>query len=66
VYEIDEAIYRTDVVDVVGHLIYRPFLPPLRGAVKLATRLQSGRLDAYVAYMLIALIGLIAAVVGLS
>lgn len=66
VYEIDEAIYRTDVVDVVDHVIYRPFLPPLRGAVKLATRLQSGRLDAYVAYMLIALIGLIAAVVGLS
>jgi hypothetical protein len=54
------------VVDVVDHVIYRPFLPPLRGAVKLATRLQSGRLDAYVAYMLIALIGLIAAVVGLS
>lgn len=58
--------YTTDVVELVEAYLYRPALGPLRRLVTGAKRLQSGRLDAYIAYLLIALVGLIAAVVAAS
>ena len=58
--------YRSDVIEVVETYLYRPLVQPLLMLVRAAKRLQSGRLDAYLAYMLIALIGLIAIVVALA
>ena len=58
--------YRTDVVEVVGEFLYRPLLVPLRRAVSLAKRLQSGRLDAYIGYLLITLVALLAVVVAMA
>lgn len=58
--------YRTDVVEVVEHLVYRPLLRPLRAVVRRARRLQNGRLDAYLTYMLIAVIAVIAVVAALG
>lgn len=60
------ATYSTDVVELVELFVYRPVLTPLRRVVATAKRLQSGRLDAYISYMLIALVALIAVVVALS
>ncbi len=60
------ASYTTDVVEVVETFLYRPLLTPLRRAVGAAKRLQSGRLDAYISYILITLIALLAVVVALS
>ncbi|MHB8339761.1 MAG: proton-conducting transporter transmembrane domain-containing protein [Mycobacteriales bacterium] len=60
------AAYTTDVVELVETFLYRPAIAPLRRVVTAAKRLQSGRLDAYIGYMLIALVALLAVVVGLS
>lgn len=60
------ATYATDVVELIETFLYRPLIAPLRRIVTGAKRLQSGRLDTYIAYMLIALIAVIAVVVGLS
>ncbi|HTR70560.1 MAG TPA: proton-conducting transporter membrane subunit [Mycobacteriales bacterium] len=60
------ATYSTDVVEIVEAYLYRPALGPLRRLVALAKRLQSGRLDAYVGYMLIVLIALLAVVVAMA
>ncbi len=54
--------YTTDVVEVVEEYLYRPLRRPVRTLTRLARRLQSGRLDAYLAYMLIALIAVLALV----
>jgi formate hydrogenlyase subunit 3/multisubunit Na+/H+ antiporter MnhD subunit len=64
--DIPGASYTTDVVEVVEAFLYRPLLIPLRRAVAAARRLQSGRLDAYISYMLVALVALIAVVVAVS
>jgi hypothetical protein len=61
-----DASYTTDVVEVVETFLYRPLLIPLQRVISGAKRLQSGRLDAYISYMLIVLIALIAVVVALS
>jgi formate hydrogenlyase subunit 3/multisubunit Na+/H+ antiporter MnhD subunit len=60
------AGYHTDVVELVETFLYRPALRPLRRLVAFAKRLQSGRLDAYISYMLIALIALLALVVAFA
>ena len=57
--------YSSDVIEVVEQYLYRPFRRPFRLLVRAAQRLQSGRLDAYLAYMLIALIAVLAVVTGL-
>jgi hypothetical protein len=57
-----ELGYTSDVMEIVERLIYRPLARPLAAAVRAAKRLQSGRLDAYVAYMLIALVAALALV----
>ncbi len=58
--------YSSDVIEVVETYLYRPMVRPVRMLVRAAKRLQSGRLDAYLAYMLIALMALIALVVTLA
>lgn len=54
--------YTTDVVEVVDRYIYRPLGRAILAVVRAAKRLQSGRLDAYMGYMLIALIAVLAVV----
>jgi hydrogenase-4 component B len=54
--------YRSDVIEVVEQYLYRPVQRPFLGLVRLAKRLQSGRLDAYLAYMLLALVAVLAVV----
>lgn len=57
--------YRSDVIEVVEEYVYRPLRRPFGVLVRLAQRLQSGRLDAYLAYMLVALLAVLAVVTGL-
>jgi hydrogenase-4 component B len=57
--------FSSDVIEVTEEYLYRPFQRPFQLVVRAAQRLQSGRLDAYLAYMLIALIALLAVVTGL-
>jgi hydrogenase-4 component B len=56
----------TDVIEVVEAYLYRPLLPLVLGVVRAAKRLQSGRLDAYLAYMLITLVALLALVLAFT
>jgi hydrogenase-4 component B len=58
--------YTSDVIEVVETYLYRPMLRPVMALVRGAKRLQSGRLDAYLAYMLIALVALLALVTALA
>jgi hydrogenase-4 component B len=58
--------YTSDVIEVVETYLYRPMLRPVMALVRAAKRLQSGRLDAYLAYMLIALVALLALVTALA
>lgn len=58
--------YTSDVIEVVENYLYRPLLRPVRAIVRTAKRLQSGRLDAYLTYMLIALVALIALVTAIT
>ncbi len=57
--------YESDVVEVVESWLYRPAARLFGVAVRAAKRAQSGRLDAYLMYMLIALVAVIATVVAL-
>jgi hydrogenase-4 component B len=57
--------YSSDVIEVIEEYVYRPFRRPFALLVRLAQRLQSGRLDAYLAYMLVALVAVLAVVTGL-
>jgi hydrogenase-4 component B len=59
------AGYSSDVIEVVEEYVYRPLRRPFLVLVKTVQRLQSGRLDAYLAYMLITLIAVLAVVTGL-
>ena len=58
--------YRSDVVEAVEEYVYRPLVRPVLAVVRGLKRLQSGRLDAYVAYMLIALVAVLAVVTALA
>lgn len=58
--------YRIDVVEVVEQSLYRPLFTVLYAVVAKAKRLQSGRLDAYMAYMLIAVVAALAVVASLA
>ena len=57
--------YVSDVMELVEEYLYRPLLRPVRWLVRQVKRLQSGRLDAYLAYMLITLVAVIAVVAAL-
>jgi formate hydrogenlyase subunit 3/multisubunit Na+/H+ antiporter MnhD subunit len=59
-------VLQTDVVEVVENFLYRPLLPLLRAVVHAAKKVQCGRLDAYVAYLLLTVVALIAVVAGIS
>jgi formate hydrogenlyase subunit 3/multisubunit Na+/H+ antiporter MnhD subunit len=58
--------YTTDVVEVVERFLVRPLRQPLLAAVRIAKRLQNGRLDAYLGYMLLAVLAVLAVVAGLA
>jgi hypothetical protein len=58
--------YTTDVVEVVERFLFRPLRRPLLATVRTAKRRQSGRLDAYLGYMLIAVLAVLAVVAGLA
>jgi hydrogenase-4 component B len=58
--------YESDVIEVTEQYLYRPLLGPLMALARQARRLQSGRLDAYLAYMLIALVAVLAVVIALA
>jgi hypothetical protein len=58
--------YTSDVIVVVETYLYRPAVRPVMAVVRTAKRLQSGRLDAYLSYMLIALVALVALVIALA
>jgi hydrogenase-4 component B len=58
--------YTSDVLELVEEFLYRPLARPMMALVRTAKRLQSGRLDAYLAYMLIALIAILAVVTALG
>jgi hypothetical protein len=61
-----DRTYEVDVVEVVEQFMYRPAYAFVRLLARLVTRLQSGRLDAYMAYMLVALLAAIALVAALA
>jgi len=58
--------YASDVMEVVETYMYRPAFGSFMAIVTAAKRLQSGRLDAYLLYMLIALLAIIAVVTALA
>ncbi|MEU6443159.1 proton-conducting transporter membrane subunit [Streptomyces sp. NPDC047046] len=58
--------YSSDVMEAVETYLYRPLLRPAQRLVTQVRRLQSGRLDAYLTYMLITLVALLALVAGLA
>jgi hydrogenase-4 component B len=58
--------YDSDVVEVVESWLYRPAARLFAAVVTTAKRLQSGRLDAYLLYMLIALVAVTAVVTALA
>jgi len=57
--------YSSDVIEVTERYLYRPLRRPFAFLVRQARRLQSGRLDAYLAYMLIAVVAVLAVVTGM-
>jgi hydrogenase-4 component B len=58
--------YRTDVVEVTERYFYRPLGVAVLRVVRLAKRLQSGRLDAYVGYLLLVVVAVLAVVAALG
>ncbi|MGH3274459.1 MAG: hypothetical protein ACRDNZ_09100, partial [Streptosporangiaceae bacterium] len=60
-----QVTYSSDIIEVVEQYLYRPVQRPFLFVVRLAQRLQSGRLDAYLAYMLTALIAVLAVVTAI-
>lgn len=58
--------YRIDVVDVIEQYFYRPLTRGVLVVSRYVRKLQSGRLDAYMAYMLIAVLLVLAVVIATS
>ena len=58
--------FRVDVVDVVERYFYRPLITAVLVVSRVARRLQSGHLDAYMTYMLIAVLAVLAVVIATS
>jgi hypothetical protein len=56
--------YPTDVIEAVERFLFHPLRRPLLLAVHTAKRLQNGRLDAYLSYLLIAVLTVLAVVAG--
>ena len=62
----DGLHYRVDVVEVVERYLFRPLVRFLLAASAMSKRLQSGRLDAYMAYMLVTVIAVLALVTAIG
>ena len=58
--------FRVDVVDVVERYFYRPLITAVLVVSRVARRLQSGHLDAYMTYMLITVLAVLAVVIATS
>ena len=58
--------YTADVIEVVERFLFQPLGEILLRTVRIAKRLQNGRLDAYLAYMLFAVVAVLAVVAALS
>ncbi|HEX5116160.1 MAG TPA: proton-conducting transporter membrane subunit [Pseudonocardiaceae bacterium] len=58
--------YTVDVIELVDRYAYRPLVRPLRALAIATTRLQSGRLDTYLTYMLLTLIAVLAVVTAMA
>jgi hydrogenase-4 component B len=58
--------YDSDVVEVVESWLYRPTARAFNAVVATAKRLQSGRLDAYLLYMLVVLVAVVTVVIALA
>jgi hypothetical protein len=58
--------YSSDIVEIVETHLYQPLLRPLRAVAAGAKRLQSGHLDAYLGYLLLALLTVVTLVVALG
>lgn len=58
--------YSVEVVDVVERFVYRPLIGAVLWLVRNAKRLQSGHLDLYIAYMLLAVLAVLAVVIATS
>jgi formate hydrogenlyase subunit 3/multisubunit Na+/H+ antiporter MnhD subunit len=56
---------RTDVIEPVEAYLYRPTRRAAMAVANVAKRLQSGRLNAYVAYMLVALLAVLSVVAAM-
>ncbi len=56
--------YQAQVVDVTEHYVYVPLERVGRRLLRTVKRLQSGRLDAYIAYMLVAFVAMLIVVVA--
>jgi hydrogenase-4 component B len=57
-----QQAYRADVVEVSERYLYRPVVAVVRRVVRVSLRLQNGRLDAYLLYMLLALVAVLVVV----
>ena len=64
--QVPHLVYDSDVVEVVESWLYHPAARVFGRIVRAAQRLQSGRLDAYLLYMLIALIAVVVTVIALA
>lgn len=58
--------YTVDVIEVVEHYLYRPGARLVLALARTVKRLQSGRLDAYLTYMLVALVAVLALVTAVA
>ncbi|MGH3625475.1 MAG: proton-conducting transporter membrane subunit, partial [Sciscionella sp.] len=58
--------YTSDVVELVERLLYQPLLRPFLAVARAAQRMQNGRLDAYIAYMLIAFVAVLAVIMAVG
>ncbi len=60
------VVFKATIVDPVESYFYRPAIAGYLALVRMAKRLQSGRLEAYVGYMLIALIAVLVVAVAMG
>lgn len=58
--------FTSDVVEVFERFVYRPLARVFLAGVRQAQRMQNGRLDAYIAYLLLAFIAVLAVVIAIT
>lgn len=60
------VVYEADVVEIIEELLYRPLARVGRAAVGAVGKVQSGRLDAYVSYILVVVLAVLIAAAALG